>query len=131
MAKIDLLKALDKTARAYYLPQATEKSLEWEVCKVFKGDCEACIWSVYGKPDIKTGKFPCQQRPLPPLDPSLALVTEAMLRFKLFTELKEFFKEIHYYHVTHKTDYFKTMFKKTIRNVYRRKRKKATSAFSK
>ena len=90
-----LIQALELTARAYFLPTARtdEKSVEWEVCKVYKGDCEACIWSVYGKPDIKTGKFPCQQRPLPAVDPALTCMKKAEIRAKLFRRLAEWLKK--------------------------------------
>ncbi len=120
--KKELLSALKLTFRAYNFPRGTEKSIEWEMCVAYKGDCSQCIWSVYGKPDVKTGKFPCQQRPLPPVDPNKVSMVNATLRYLLYRELYQFFKDMHYSHVLHKTDYFKTMFKKTVRNVSRRKR---------
>jgi len=125
--KKEILEALLKTGRAYLFPQGKEKSLEWEICKIYKGDCEACIWSIYKEHDYL---FPCEQRPLPPLNPNVATAAQFRSRYVLNVRVRRVLKDMHASQIRYKKDLFKTLVKKTVKDVYKQS-KKVTPAFSK
>jgi len=125
-SKKELIKALVLSYRSYFTQTGYNKSLEWEVCKVYKGDCKKCFWSVMYK-DSDTLQFPCKLTTIPPINPNLAEDADLYRRMKLISDVEKLIKETNYTCVKIKTPLFISNLKRIINN---HEEKKITSALS-
>jgi len=102
-SKKALVEALGKTHWAYYTETGYNKSLELEVCKVYKGDCSQCFWSAVFP--LSLTKFPCENSTIPPMNPTFE---GTYWRRKLILDIKVLIKSFHYSSVRYRNALFVT-----------------------
>lgn len=106
-----LIKALEETFRRYIYPnrQKRNKSLDWDLCKAYKGACDACIWSIYATPNAKV--FPCKQSPLPSGNPNKLHPNQNAKRVAMYAELRNLVRDSNYMEFKHKTPRIQVLIK--------------------
>lgn len=119
--KKELIKALKETRKDYLYDRkasSPNKSIEWRICRLYKGDCIACIWAQFKDKNFPN-LFPCQTRRFlsayKPSNPSSNL--KRLLIANMLKEVKILIEEIHYAIVISKTELFRLKISRIFKNL--------------
>ena len=107
-----LIEALGEEYRNLLLPGRKKRnfSVDWEICKVFKGDCGRCIFKQFKQ---KEDRFPCQTRPFPPTNPKNLSFKELVRRRLRTLKMRDIVMDHSLIELRDKDSYFNYLIKET------------------